>query len=208
MTGLLKLLGALECLPLDQIESLPVHQVKELSQQLFKGTKKLAEIEFKPGREYLTHKKREERAKLKMSTTTPLKVVDNSSEVVDRPKVVDQPPMSTTASLPENKMSTTASKLCREKIKDTLSIRLPNRYACNTLNKSAPTKPLLFLARSLETSGGDCRLVSGLPGGNKKTSNLKQGDKNHWPRRITRAWARFSRLSIALIFAGIQTGEE
>ncbi|CAI2202051.1 15793_t:CDS:2, partial [Funneliformis geosporum] len=50
MTGLLKLLGALECLPLDQIESLPVHQVKELSQQLFKGTKKLAEIEFKPGR--------------------------------------------------------------------------------------------------------------------------------------------------------------
>ncbi|CAI2180303.1 14224_t:CDS:1 [Funneliformis geosporum] len=50
MTGLLKLLGALECLPLDHIESLPVHQVKELSKQLFKGTKKLPEIEFKPGR--------------------------------------------------------------------------------------------------------------------------------------------------------------
>ena|SRR5436305_1607505 len=49
MTSLLKLLGAIERLPIKQA-SILVHQVKDLKKQLFKGTKQIPELTFKLGR--------------------------------------------------------------------------------------------------------------------------------------------------------------
>ncbi|CAI2193759.1 15168_t:CDS:1 [Funneliformis geosporum] len=50
MTSLFKLLGALEVLPIQQIKSIPVHQVKELTKQLLHGIKKLEGLEYSQGR--------------------------------------------------------------------------------------------------------------------------------------------------------------
>jgi len=48
MTGLLKLIGAIESLPV-RTESILVSQVKDLKSKLFKRTKKIPEIKFKLG---------------------------------------------------------------------------------------------------------------------------------------------------------------
>jgi len=48
--NLFRLLGAIEFLPVQQVNSVNVLRVKELTKQLFKGIKKLTEIEYKPGR--------------------------------------------------------------------------------------------------------------------------------------------------------------
>jgi hypothetical protein len=48
MTGLFKLIGGIESLPV-RVESVLVNQVKELKKQVFKGTKKIPEIKFKLG---------------------------------------------------------------------------------------------------------------------------------------------------------------
>ena len=50
MTSLFKLLGTLEVLPIQQIKSVPVHQVKELTKQLLHGIKKLEGLEYQQGR--------------------------------------------------------------------------------------------------------------------------------------------------------------
>jgi hypothetical protein len=50
MTSLFKLLGALEVLPIAQIQSIPVNQVKELTKQLLAGDRQLPEITYQPGR--------------------------------------------------------------------------------------------------------------------------------------------------------------
>ena len=50
MTSLFKLLGALEVLPIPQIQSVPVHQVKELTKQLLHGIKRLEGLEYQQGR--------------------------------------------------------------------------------------------------------------------------------------------------------------
>ncbi|CAI2196873.1 8040_t:CDS:2, partial [Funneliformis geosporum] len=51
MTSLFKLLGALEVLPIQQIKSIPVHQVKELTKQLLVGTYRIESISYQKGRE-------------------------------------------------------------------------------------------------------------------------------------------------------------
>jgi len=48
--NLFRLLGALECLPVQQINSVNVLRVKELTKKLLKGTFQIAELEFKKGR--------------------------------------------------------------------------------------------------------------------------------------------------------------
>jgi len=50
MTSLFKLLGALEVLPIQQIKSVPVNQVKELTKQLLHGIKRLEGLEYQKGR--------------------------------------------------------------------------------------------------------------------------------------------------------------
>jgi hypothetical protein len=50
MTSLLKLLGTLEVLPVEEVRSVPVNQVKELKGKLFKGSKKITGLEFSKGR--------------------------------------------------------------------------------------------------------------------------------------------------------------
>src|SRR5437016_187474 len=48
--NLFRLLGALECLPVQKIKSVNVLKVKELTKQLLKGDKKLAGLEYQRGR--------------------------------------------------------------------------------------------------------------------------------------------------------------
>jgi hypothetical protein len=48
--SLFRLLGALECLPVKQIQSINVLQVKKLTKQLLAGTKSLTNLEYKVGR--------------------------------------------------------------------------------------------------------------------------------------------------------------
>ena len=48
--NLFRLLGALECLPVQQIKSVNVLAVKKLTKQLLAGIKKIKEIEYKQGR--------------------------------------------------------------------------------------------------------------------------------------------------------------
>jgi hypothetical protein len=50
MTSLFKLLGALEVLPIQQIKSVPVDQVKRLTKELLHGIKKLEGLEYQQGR--------------------------------------------------------------------------------------------------------------------------------------------------------------
>jgi len=57
MTSLLKLLGAIESLPIKQANIL-VHQVKDLKKQLFKGTKQIPELIFKLGRGWFYQNKK------------------------------------------------------------------------------------------------------------------------------------------------------
>ena len=48
--NLIRLLGAIECLSVKQIESVNVLKVKDLSKNLFKGTVKIESLEYLPGR--------------------------------------------------------------------------------------------------------------------------------------------------------------
>jgi hypothetical protein len=48
--NLFRLLGALECLEVQQVQSVNVLKVKELTKQLLKGARKIKEIEYLPGR--------------------------------------------------------------------------------------------------------------------------------------------------------------
>jgi hypothetical protein len=48
--NLFRLLGAIECLEVQQVQSVNVLKVKELTKQLLAGKKKLKEIEYKVGR--------------------------------------------------------------------------------------------------------------------------------------------------------------
>jgi len=50
MTSLFKLLGALEVLAIERIKSIPVDQVKRLAKELFKGVRKIKNLEYLPGR--------------------------------------------------------------------------------------------------------------------------------------------------------------
>jgi len=50
MTSLFKLLGSLEVLEIEKVKSVPVDQVKRLSKELFRGIKRIKEIEYLPGR--------------------------------------------------------------------------------------------------------------------------------------------------------------
>jgi len=47
---LFRLLGALECLEVKQVNSVNVLRVKDLTKKLFKGIIQIKEIEYKPGR--------------------------------------------------------------------------------------------------------------------------------------------------------------
>jgi hypothetical protein len=49
MTSLLKLIGAIESLAVAKIESILVHQVKELKSRLFKKQSQIPNLEFKFG---------------------------------------------------------------------------------------------------------------------------------------------------------------
>jgi len=49
MTSLLKLIGAIESLPVEKTESILVHQVKDLKSKLFKGVKEIPSLKFKYG---------------------------------------------------------------------------------------------------------------------------------------------------------------
>jgi hypothetical protein len=49
MTGLLKLIGAIESLPVQRVESILVSQVKDLKGKLFKRVKKIPHLTFKLG---------------------------------------------------------------------------------------------------------------------------------------------------------------
>jgi len=49
MTGLLKLIGAIESLPVQRIESVLVHQVKDLKSKLFKNQVQIPSLTFKFG---------------------------------------------------------------------------------------------------------------------------------------------------------------
>ncbi len=57
MTGLLKLIGAIESLPV-RTESILVSQVKDLKSKLFKGTKKIPHLTFKLGQGWFYSAKR------------------------------------------------------------------------------------------------------------------------------------------------------
>lgn len=48
--NLIRLLGALECLAVEKVESINVLKVKELSKKLFAGTIKIKDLEYLPGR--------------------------------------------------------------------------------------------------------------------------------------------------------------
>ena len=48
--NLIRLLGALECLAVEKVESINVVKVKQVSKQLFKGTKTIKDLEYLPGR--------------------------------------------------------------------------------------------------------------------------------------------------------------
>jgi len=48
--SLFRLLGAIECLPVQQVNRVNVLKVKELSKQLFRGIKQIESIEYLPGR--------------------------------------------------------------------------------------------------------------------------------------------------------------
>jgi len=48
--NLIRLLGAIECLNVSQVESINVLKVKEMSKQLFKGMAKIESLEYLPGR--------------------------------------------------------------------------------------------------------------------------------------------------------------
>jgi hypothetical protein len=50
MTSLLKLLGSLEVMEIEQIRSIPVDQVKRLGKELLRGIKKIEGLEYLPGR--------------------------------------------------------------------------------------------------------------------------------------------------------------
>lgn len=50
MTSLFKLLGAIEVLPVERINSVPVDQVKRTVKELLAGIRKIAGIEYLPGR--------------------------------------------------------------------------------------------------------------------------------------------------------------
>ncbi|KLL03877.1 MAG: hypothetical protein MRECE_7c005 [Mycoplasmataceae bacterium CE_OT135] len=50
MTSLFKLLGALAVLPVEQVKSVPVNQVKDLKGKLLKGTKTITGLQFAKGR--------------------------------------------------------------------------------------------------------------------------------------------------------------
>jgi len=50
MTSLFKLLGALEVLPIPQIQTIPVDQVKRLTKELLHGIRRLEGLEYQPGR--------------------------------------------------------------------------------------------------------------------------------------------------------------
>jgi hypothetical protein len=49
MTSLLKLIGTIESLPVEKIDSILVHQVKELKSKVFKNQVQIPHLEFKPG---------------------------------------------------------------------------------------------------------------------------------------------------------------
>jgi hypothetical protein len=48
--NLIRLLGAIECLALEKVESVNVVKVKQLSKQLFAGTTTIPDLEYLPGR--------------------------------------------------------------------------------------------------------------------------------------------------------------
>jgi hypothetical protein len=48
--NLFRLLGAIECLEVQQVKSINVLAVKKLTKQLLAGVKKIEEIEYKQGR--------------------------------------------------------------------------------------------------------------------------------------------------------------
>ena len=50
MTSLLKLLGSLEVMEVEEVRSIPVDQVKRLGKELLRGVRKIEELEYKPGR--------------------------------------------------------------------------------------------------------------------------------------------------------------
>ena len=50
MTSLFKLLGAVAVLPVEQVRSVPVNQVKALKEKLFKGAKQIPGLKFAKGR--------------------------------------------------------------------------------------------------------------------------------------------------------------
>ena len=56
--SLLKLIGAIESLPVQRIESILVHQVKDLKGKLFKGTKNIPHLTFKFGSGWFYSEKR------------------------------------------------------------------------------------------------------------------------------------------------------
>jgi len=48
--NLIRLLGAIECLNVNEVKSVNVLKVKEMSKQLFKGTKTIKDLQYLPGR--------------------------------------------------------------------------------------------------------------------------------------------------------------
>jgi hypothetical protein len=50
MTSLFKLLGALAVLPVEQVKSVPINQVKALKGKLLKGTKQIPGLTYQKGR--------------------------------------------------------------------------------------------------------------------------------------------------------------
>jgi len=58
MTGLLKLIGAIESLPVQRIESILVHQVKDLKSKLFKNQVQIPQLTFKLGQGWFYSAKR------------------------------------------------------------------------------------------------------------------------------------------------------
>jgi len=48
--NLIRLLGAIECLAIEKVESINVVKVKQLSKELFKGVKLIKDLEYLPGR--------------------------------------------------------------------------------------------------------------------------------------------------------------
>ena len=48
--NLIRLLGAIECLTVKEVNSVNVLKVKEMSKQLFKGTRTIKDLQYSPGR--------------------------------------------------------------------------------------------------------------------------------------------------------------